>query len=211
MKIGIIGPGAMGAALARLWAATGNEVMVSYSRDEAKMAALVAELGAGASWGTAEQASRFGDVVVLTVPWWIVPQAIVATNGALEGKILIDVTNPLKADYSGLAVGTDDSGGEQVAHLSDARVVKAYSTLSARDLQAESRSYGHHVPALMYAGDDPLAKTVVATLIEQTGFRPVDAGPLRSARYLEPIVMLVIELGRTQKLKPEFVITLVER
>ena len=211
MKIGIIGPGAMGTALATLWAAAGNEVMVSYSRDEAKMAALAEELGAEASWGTPEEAARFGDVVVLAVPWWVVPQAIAATRGALEGKVLIDVTNPLKADYSGLAVGTDDSGGEQVAHLSDARVVKAYNSILARDLQGDSRSYGHHVPALLYAGDDGEAKDVAATLIEETGFRPVDAGPLRSARYLEPLVMLNIELGRTRKLKPEFMLTLVER
>lgn len=211
MKIGIIGPGAMGTALARLWAAAGHEVMVSYSRDESRMAALVAELGPGASWGTADQAAHFGEVVVLAVPWWAVPQAIAAANGALEGKILIDVTNPLKADYSGLAVGTDDSGGEQIAQLSDARVVKAYNTVLARDLQAESRTYGHHVPALLYAGDDAEAKAVVAPLIEQTGFRPVDAGPLRSARYLEPLVMLNIELGRTRKLKPDFILTLVER
>jgi predicted dinucleotide-binding enzyme len=201
----------MGTALARLWAAAGDEVMVSYSRDEAKMATLAEELGPDASWGTAEEAARFGEVVVLAVPWWIVPQAIAATNGSLAGKVLIDVTNPLKADYSGLAVGTDDSGGEEVQELSGARVVKAFNSILARDLQSETRSYGHHVPALFYAGDDAEAREVAATLIEETGFRPVDAGPLHSSRYLAPLVMLNIELARTRKLKPEFILTLVDR
>jgi NADPH-dependent F420 reductase len=211
VKIGIIGPGAMGGALARLWAAAGNEVMVSFSRDEAKLAALAAELGDMGSWGSAEEAARFADIAVLAVPWWVVPQAIAATHGARAGKILVDVTNPLNQDYSGLAVGTNDSGAEQIARQSEARVVKAYSTILARDLDRESRSVGHHVPALMYAGDDAEAKEAVTGLIEKTGFRPVDAGPLRSARYLEPLVMLNIELARTRKLKPDFLITIVER
>lgn len=211
MKIGIIGPGNMGTALARLWAAAGHEIMVSYSRSEDKLRALADELGDKASWGTPEEAARFGDVVVLAVPWWVVPQALGAAKGALEGKTLIDVTNPLKHDYSGLDVGTDDSGGEVVQRLSEARVVKAYSTIFARNLKPEGPGFGHHKPALFYAGDDSEAKETVAGLVEETGFRPVDSGPLRSARYLEPIVMLNIELGRTRKLKPDFLVTLVDQ
>ncbi len=211
MKIGIIGPGNMGSALARLWAANGHEIMVSYSRSENKLQALADELGEKASWGTPEQAARFGDVVVLAVPWWAMPQALSAAGDALEGKVLIDVTNPLKHDYSGLEVGTDDSGGEVIQRISSARVVKAYCTIFARNLKPEGPGFGHHDPALFYCGDDAAAKDAVVPLIEETGFRPVDSGPLRSARYLEPIVMLNIELGRTRKLKPDFLVTLVDQ
>jgi predicted dinucleotide-binding enzyme len=211
VKIGIIGPGAIGGALARLWAAAGHEVVVSCSRSDERLEALAAELGEKCSWGSAEQAARFADVVVLAVPWWVVPQAIAATGGALEGKVLIDVTNPLKPDYSGLEVGTDDSGGEMVQRLSGAKVVKAYNAVFARLVSAESRSFGDIKPSLFYCGDDAEAKEVVAPLIEDTGFSPVDAGPLRSARYTEPLVMLYIELGRTRKLQPDYTVTLVER
>lgn len=211
MKIGIIGPGTMGIGLARLWAAQGNEIVLSYSRSQDKLKALAEELGPDASWGTAEEAARFGDVVVLATPWWAVQQALAAAHGALEGKILIDVTNPMKEDFSGLDVGTDDSGGEVIQRTSGARVVKAYNAILARMLAEGARDYGHHIPALFYAGDDAEAKDVVAGLIEQTGFRPVDAGPLRSARYLEPLVMLNVELGRTRKLEPGWAITLIEK
>jgi predicted dinucleotide-binding enzyme len=211
VKIGIIGPGNMGAALARLWVAAGHEVMVSYSRSDDRLKTLAEELGEKGSWGSAGQAARFADVVVLGVPWWVVPQAIAAADGALAGKILIDVTNPVKPDYSGLEVGTDDSGGEMVQRLSGARVVKAYNAVFARLVSAESRSFGHVKPSLFYCGDDAEAKELVAPLIEETGFSPVDAGPLHSARYTEPLIMLYIELGRTRRLKPDYTVTLVER
>jgi predicted dinucleotide-binding enzyme len=211
VKIGIIGPGKMGFGLARLWAAEGNQIMLSYSRTEDKLKALAEELGPDASWGSAEDAARFGDVVVLATPWWATQQAMVATNGALEDKIIIDVTNPLKEDFSGLDVGTSDSGGEVVQRTSGGRVIKAFNAIFGRALAEGGRDYGHHKPALFYAGDDADAKEIVAGLIEQTGYRPVDAGPLRSARYLEPLVMLNVELGRTHKLKPQWAITLVEK
>ena len=211
MKIGIIGPGNMGMGLARLWAAEDNEIMLSYSRSNDKLEALAEELGPNGSWGTAEEAAKFGDVVVLATPWWATQQALAATNGALEGKVVIDVTNPLKEDFSGLEVGKNDSGGEVVQRTSGAKVVKAYNSIFAKTLPAEAHDYGHHHPALFYAGDDADAKEIVAGLIDQTGFRPVDAGPLRSARYLEPLVMLDVELGRTRKLKPDWMVTLIEK
>ena len=211
MKIGIIGPGNMGGSLGRLWAAAGHDVMLSYSRSEEKLKALAAELGPRGSWGTAAEAAEFADVVVLAVPWWAVQQAISSAGAGLSGKVLVDVTNPLKTDYSGLEIGTDDSGGEVVARLSGARVVKAYNAIFPRLLKSDPRMFGDHMPALFYCGDDADAKGVVAPLIQQTGFRPVDAGPLLSARYLEPLVMLNIELGRTRKLPHEWAVTLVER
>lgn len=211
MKIGIIGPGNMGMGLARLWAAEGNEVKLSYSRSEDKLEALAAELGPNGSWGTVREAVEFGDVVVLATPWWATPQALAAAGDSLEGRVLVDVTNPLKEDFSGLEVGKNDSGGETVQRTSGARVVKAYNTIFARVLEEGGRDYGHHKVALFYAGDDAEAKEIVAGLIEQTGFRAVDAGPLRSARYLEPLVLLNVELARTRKLKPDYAITLVEK
>ena len=146
------------------------------------------------------------------MPWWVVPQAIAATNGALAGKVLIDVTNPLKQDYSGLEVGTDDSGGEVVQRLSDAKVVKAYNAVFARLVRADiARVRTREALAALLRRRRRGARSSSSLSSSRRGFTPVDAGPLLSARYTEPLVMLYVELGRTRKLKRDYTLTLIER
>src|SRR5690242_2110615 len=110
MKIGIIGTGNVGGALGTLWSKRGHDVMFGM-RDPQKSAPFD-----GAKRGTLAQAGDFGDVIVLATPWQGTADAI-AHLGNVSGKIVVDCTNPLTADLSGLTVGNTDSAGETVARL----------------------------------------------------------------------------------------------
>ena len=197
MRIGILGAGNVGGALAREWKGKGHEVMfgVPDARSERTQKALAA-LGGAVRAGTNADAAAFGEILALTVPWPAARQAI-ESSGNLDGKVLMDCTNPLAADLKGLAVGPNTSAGEQVAAWAPgARVVKAFNTIGAGNL-------GHAefggVPADgFYCGDDAAAKSIVKGLIADTGLNPVDVGPLRIARLLEPLALLWIDLALNQ-------------
>lgn len=195
MKIGIIGAGNIGSGLGTLLAKAGHEIMFSYSRDPEKIRRLAAEAGPTADSGTAEQAASFGDVVVLAVGWEAVPDALKAA-GSLDCKILISCVNPLTPDYSGLVVGTTTSGAEEIARLAPgAHVVEAFLNVFAGILHSGTMQFGDDVPSVFYCGDDVNSKATVATLIAEIGLEPVDSGPLRNARFVEPTAMLILQLG----------------
>ncbi|MDB5930722.1 MAG: putative oxidoreductase, coenzyme F420-dependent, partial [Polaromonas sp.] len=113
--------------------------------------------------------------------------------GDLTGKVVIDITNPLTADYMGLTLGFDTSAAEEIAKaLPGAQVVKAFNTVLAQVLtEGPAFSNGQTVP-VFYAGDDERAKQTVRALAESIGFQPVNAGGLKNARYLEPMAGLNI-------------------
>jgi 8-hydroxy-5-deazaflavin:NADPH oxidoreductase len=210
MKIGVIGSGNVGSALGRIWGKNGHLIRFS-SRNPEKLKALVESIGKNASYGLPAEAAEFGDVLVLAVPWGQAENAI-KSAGILEGKILIDCTNPLKPDYSGLAVGGSTSAAEVVASLAPgAKVVKAFHSTFAALMQSESRLFGSINPTGFYCGDDSAAKAIVANLIQETGLEPLDAGPLANARYLEPLAMLMINLGFAQKMGTNIAIKLLRR
>jgi predicted dinucleotide-binding enzyme len=123
--------------------------------------------------------------------------------GSLDGKVLLDVTNPILPDMSALEFGSADSGAEYISRLAPgAKVVKAYNYVFAQVLAADDRDFGPVKPAGFYCGDDPEAKTKVAELILDSGFEPIDAGPLVRARDLEAATMFIIRLGYAQGLGP---------
>jgi 8-hydroxy-5-deazaflavin:NADPH oxidoreductase len=192
MKIGIIGAGNVGTALAKQLGAAGHTVMLSYSRDTAKMENAAKAFGA--STGTAAEAAAFGDVLALTVPWVAVPDALAAA-GTLAGKIIWDCTNALKPDLSGLAIGTTTSGAETIAKLTPrAKLVKGIPPFA--ELLHSAKPTIHGVPATVFmCGDDAAAKAVVSPLIELLPATVVDAGPLTNARYIEPAGFLLIALA----------------
>lgn len=195
MKIGIIGAGNIGSGLGNLFSRAGQEVMFSYSRDPAKVQRLADEAGPKALSGTAEQAARFGEVVVLAVGWEAVSDALKAA-GSLDGKTLISCVNPLTPDFSGLAVGTTTSGAEEIARLAPgAHVVEAFLNVFAGILHSGTMQFGADIPSVFYCGDDPGAKAKVAKLIAEIGLEPVDSGPLKNARFVEPTAMLILQLG----------------
>lgn len=200
----------MGTGLGKIWQEKGHTVMYSFSRSPAKLKGLSASHPNALS-GTPAQAVAHGDVILLAVGWQSVNDAI-ATTGPIRDKVLIDCTNPLNSDASDLEVGLTTSGGEEVAQLlPEARVVKAFNTVYAEIYHSDSRLFGSRMPTMLYCGDDPEAKRVVSKLIIDAGFEPVDAGSLKSSRYLEPLAMLMIKLGIVQGMGTDITLSLIWR
>ena len=130
MKIGIIGSGRIGGNAGKLFARAGHEVLFSFSRDRAKLDALAEEVGNGARAGTPEEATRFGEVVMLSVPWSLVDEALEAA-GPLDGKVLIDTTNQF---------GRDENGNFGVLELSDGLSAAAYNARRAEGARLVRRT-----------------------------------------------------------------------
>ena len=129
----------------------------------------------------------------MAVPWNEAPQ-VVTELGDLRGKVLIDCINPLTDDFQGIALGFDTSAAEQIERAArGARVVKAFNTVSVATMT--DPTYAAQKASMFYCGDDPDAKALVGTLAEDLGLEAVDAGPLKIARYLEPLAMLYIHLA----------------
>lgn len=196
MKIGIIGSGNMGSCLGKLWSQAGHQVMFSFTQDPEALEEAAAS--AGGRTGTVADAAQFGDVVLVTVPWAAIDIALKDAATALTGKVVISCNNPLKPDLSGLLLGTDTSGAEEVARIvPSAKVVEVLFPFAQQLRSGELRFNGQQ-SSQFYCGDDAEAKRVVATLIGELGLDPVDAGPLTSARFLEPFGMLMIQLAYRQ-------------
>lgn len=192
MNITVIGTGNMGAGLARLFAASGHRVAVG-ARQPEKAAALAAEIGPQVQGGGIAAAVKLADVVVLALPYGAAAEAL-KDAGDLSGKIVVDISNPLKPDFSGLAIGHTTSAAEEIqALVGKAVVVKAFNTVFAQLLPREARAA--RPLQVFVATDDAAAKVKVTELAASAGFEPVDAGSLGNARYLEPIGMMNIAFG----------------
>ena len=210
MRIAILGSGNMGSALGHLFASAGHFVTYSSSRDPAKLERLAKSSGRRARAASPADAVRDADVVMLAVLWQHVPR-VLRSAGSLKGKVLIDCTNPLTLSDDALAVGHRTSGAEIVAKRArGAHVVKAFNTTTSELLRAGADVLPER-PASFYCGDDVHSKRVTARLIRQIGFDPVDCGALRSARYLEPLAMLVGELAYNQRKRPEVGLRILRR
>ena len=202
MRIAILGSGTMGSALGNLFASAGHFVTYSFSRDPAKLERLAKSSGPRARAASPADAVRDADVVVLAVLWQHVPR-VLRSAGNLKGKVLIDCSNPLTRSDDALAVGHRVSGAEIVARRArGARVVKAFNSTPSELLRAGVDVLSEQ-PAVCYCGNDVRAKRVTARLIRQLGYEPVNCGALLSARYLEPLAMLVGELAYNQGKRPE--------
>ena len=199
MNIGIIGAGNMGSSLGKFWAQNGHKLMFSYSREQAKLEKIAQAIGSNASVGTPLEAVQFADVVLLSVPYGAIADAIKAA-GSLSGKILFSCVNALLPDMSGLAVGTTTSAAEEIAKLApDARVVEALP-LFAEVLNSPSQTFGDQTATIFYTGDDAAAKQVVADLLREINVEAIDAGPLQNARYVEPAMFLLVQLAYKQQM-----------
>jgi 8-hydroxy-5-deazaflavin:NADPH oxidoreductase len=198
MKIGIIGGGNMASGLGQFWAKNGHELMFSFSRNPQKLKDLAASVSDTAKTGTPAEAVEFADVVLLAVPWGAVSEALQAA-GSFSGKILFSCVNALKPDMSGMAIGTTTSAAEEIAKLaSGARVVEGLP-LFAEVLLSESTQFNQQTATVFYCGDDADAKSVVAGLLEETGAEAIDVGNLSTARYIEPAMMVLIQLAYVQQ------------
>ncbi len=185
MKLAIIGAGMIGATAARLFAQADHEVVVSNSRGPASLAALVAELGPRAQAMTVDDAARWGEVVLLAVPWRT-PAALPEAD-AVAGKIVIDAMNPYAADGAVQDLGASSSSEETQQRLPGARLIKAFNTIWFKHLAGRARP---DLPmaerqAIFVAGDDAAAKRVVINLIDDIGFGAVDTGSLAAGGRLQ--------------------------
>ena len=189
MKIGIIGAGNVGKALGTSLTRAGHEVTLAASTPASARAAAT-EIGATAADSAADAASG-AEVVILAVPYVEAGDSVAGEIAdAVKGGIVIDATNPIRPDYSGLATN-GSSGAEQFQErLPDASVVKAFNTLFASNQANPSKEIDGYV-----AGDDADAKAKVIGLVESMGFAPVDVGPLSAARHLEGMAYLNIGLN----------------
>lgn len=191
MKIAVIGTGNVGSALGKALAGAGHEVTFA-ARDQAKVAEKAREADASAAATPADAVGQ-SEVVILAVPFTAVDEVAAEIAGRAEGKLVIDVTNPLKPDYSGLATIGGPSGAERVAaKLPGAAVVKGFNTVFAAN-QANPAGHGQVLDAL-YAADDEQAADRFAALASSIGFRPVRVGPLAAATELEAMAWLNIRL-----------------
>jgi 8-hydroxy-5-deazaflavin:NADPH oxidoreductase len=177
MKIAIIGKGNVGQALAEGLQRGGHEIRFG-SQDPKQPVAEMA---------------KWGEVVIMAVPWGALADIALAAGEALSGKTVIDVSNVLTPSYE-LAIGCTTSGAEELQkQLPKAHVVKAFNTVFAQNMRT-GQVHGEKLTVFL-AGDHAESKQIVSKLAAEIGFDVVDAGPLKSARYLEPLGVLNITLG----------------
>lgn len=210
MRVGILGSGLMGGKLGTLFARAGHEVVFSYARDRKKLDRLARGAGRNACAGTPREAARDADAVLIAVHWNRVDD-VLAQAGSLAGKVVISCSLPMNADESALVIGHTSSGAEQLAKkIRRARVVAAFGTVPSEVLfGAFAARRKRPRPSLVYYGDDKRAKKVAAQLIADVGFDPVDAGPLRIARYAEPFTLLIAQLAYESGASPALAYRLV--
>jgi predicted dinucleotide-binding enzyme len=191
-NVTIIGAGNMGAALARLALAGGNTVQV-LARDEEK-----AQVHPEASTGVVGNTIA-GDLVILALPYPAVADVLATYADQLDGKVLVDLTNPLDfATFDGLVVPADSSAAAEIATLAPASVVlKAFNTNFAATLA--SGTVGDARTTVLIAGDDADAKATLSALVEAGGLAAVDAGSLKRARELEALGFLQLTLAAGEK------------
>src|SRR5579862_4228850 len=196
MRIGILGSGLMGAKLGTMFARTGHQVVFSYSRDARNLDRLAHQAAHDARAGTPAEAAESADAVLLAVHWSRVDD-VLQKAGDLSGKVVVTCTLPMNADDSDLVVARTSSGAEELAKkLPKSRVVCAFGTVPSEVFFGvfDARSKSPR-PSLVYCGDDSAAKSTAAQLIRDVGFDPVDAGPLRMARNMEPFTLLIAQLA----------------
>lgn len=194
MRIGILGSGRMGAKLGTIFARTGHEVVFSYARSERKLERLARAAGGNARAGTPGEAAAC-DVLLFAVHWSRSGD-VLRQAGSLAGKVVVTCSLPMNKADTDLVLAHRTSGAEALAkRLRKAKVVSAFGTVPSEVLFDVFAGRRRPKPSLAYCGDDRGAKKVAATLIKDAGFDPVDAGPLRIARHLEPFTLLVAQLA----------------
>lgn len=204
MRIGILGSGLMGGKLGTIFARAGHEVIFSYAQSEQKLKKLAREAGGKSKAGTPREAAQEADAVLLAVHWLRFDD-VLKQAGDLSGKVVLSCSLPMNEQNTELVVGRTSSAAEELAKkVSKARVVSAFNTVPSEVLFGvyEARRKAAR-PSLVYCGDDSSSKELAAGLIRDAGFDPVDAGPLRIARYTEPFALLVGQLAYEGTSGPE--------
>lgn len=209
MKIAILGAGNVGGALGESWTRHGHEVYFGVRHPQAeKVLGVLKKCGPRARAETPADAVHSSEVVVNALSWPATKTVIESLD--LKGKVLLDCTNPLLPDLSGLEVGTTTSGGELVAQWAKgAHVVKIFNTTGFANML--NPVYDGKSVTMFYCGDDAGSKSTAATLARVIGFDPVDAGPLSNSRLLEPLAHLWVWLAIKGGVGRNFAFQIVKR
>ena len=196
MRIGILGSGLMGAKLGTIFARAGHDVTFSYARSAGKLEQLARDAGNHARAGSPAEAVGGADALLLAVHWNRVAD-VLRQAGDLSGRVLLTCSLPMNDSDTELEVAHTSSGAEELARMAPgARVVSAFGSVPSEVLFGVFAAKGRRTPpSLLYCGDDGPAKQVAAQLIRDAGFDPMDAGALRTARYIEPFTLLVALLA----------------
>jgi predicted dinucleotide-binding enzyme len=204
MRVAILGSGLMGGKLGTIFARAGHEVVFSYARSRAKLERLAPDTGGKARAGTPAEAVKEADAVLLAVHWSRLDDMLNQADD-LSGKVIVTCLLPMDAGNTGLVVAHTSSGAEELAKKAKmAKVVSAFNTVPSEVLFGVFDARGEATrPSLVYCGDDGNANRIAAELIRDSGFDPVDSGPLRMARYTEPFALLVGHLAYGGKDGPE--------
>lgn len=214
MKIAIIGAGNVGGALGTAWAGKGHQIVFGVRNvNDEKVKKLISVNQHKITATNIPGAVAQCDVILLATPWHGVRE-ILQSAGSFAGKTVIDAINPLETGpaflETGLLVGHDTSAGEQIAQwIPGAKVVKAFNTIGA--LNMANPKFGGQSATMFICGDDHEAKKTVKQLSDDLGFETIDAGPLTTARLLEPLAMLWIHLALGMKLGPGFGFKMIRR
>jgi len=205
MRIAILGSGLMGSALGAAWAREGHDVAFSYSRDRGKLEKLARDAGPHAAAAAPNDAVAGAEVVLVSVPWHRLDDALDAAGGAsaFAGKVVISCSMPMLPDDSDLAIGHETSGAEELARrLTNARVVAAFNTIPSELIRPALLFLTGERLQVVICGDDEDANDIAGVLADDVGLTPVNAGPLRVSRWIEPFGLLVAQLAYTQSLGP---------
>lgn len=193
MKVTVIGTGNMGSAFVKQLVKAGHSVRIT-GRDSAKAQTLASQYP-GAEAVAIAGSGHGSDVVVLATGYGDAVTAL-KSAGDVSGAVIVDITNPLAADYMSLTIGHETSAAEEIAKaVPSANVVKAFNTLFAQVLADGPAFANGQRASVFFAGNDAQAKATVKSLINSLKFEAVDAGSLKNARYLEPLAGLNIYLG----------------
>src|SRR6516162_4350451 len=185
LKIGIIGTGHIGGALATLWVGAGHEVLMS-SRHSQELEGLAHSLGPKAHVGSPHDAATFGEVVLMSVPYGALPQVGRELKNELAGKIVLDTGNPYPERDGPMAAEArrKGTGVASAEYLPGVRLVRAVNAINSGDLRSEAHRKGAPI-AIPLAADDPEALRVAEQLVRDAGFAPVVVGPLSKAREFD--------------------------
>jgi len=190
--------------LGTIFARAGHEVVFSYSHSKKKLEQLAQDAGHTARAGTPRDAAQDADALLLAVHWSRMDD-VLQQAGDVSGKVVVSCSLPMNADDTELVIAHTSSGAEELARMvRGGRIVSAFNTVPSEVLFPVFEARGHTTPpSLVYCGDDADAKVLAAGLIRDVGFDPVDAGPLRVARFTEPFALLIAQLAYEGDRGPE--------
>jgi predicted dinucleotide-binding enzyme len=201
-KIGIVGAGKMGGALAELWAKAGHEVMIS-SRHPDELKAQAQAIGPNVHVGTVREAAAFGPVVLIAMPYGKWPEISDEIKSLTVGKTVLDLTNPYPDRDGPMAeqARKETTGVANPKYLPGAHLVRAFNSIIYTDLRSQAHRAGEPA-AIAVAGDDAHAVDVTSELVRDAGFEPVMVGPLSSARLFDvgtPVYVKVMTAAELRK------------